>query len=465
MKKRLTIAAALAAACCLALAGCGSYRTVTADPAKIREAQAASDQEEGGQEDQAAQEAAAKEQAGEASPAADEKAGQDAAAAADGTGASGEKADASSDDRAKADASGTPTTATEPAEPEDTTIRSVLTNLEITEKVKKQRPIAVMYPINYEAQPQYGLNKVDIFYEMIEEGSMSRQMGIIQDWHHLDLIGNIRSTRSYFVLEAMRYDPIMIHFGGPIDWLINVTNRKDLDNLNGVGGVLGGDYGAFYRIDNGKALEHTAFTDADSIKAACELAGYKLKIRPEYYDERQFYFNAPDNRNTLTQYEDSIPATTIDMTGAFPVTQSYLAYNEEDHKYYKYLYGEPQCDGITGEQLAFDNVIIQEARFKYVGNHGYVDLDTISRGRNAYVITEGRCVPCYWWRKGVHKHTSYYYKDKSHIHLNTGKTMIFIIRDHLDTFAIDGVSYLTEGAPLTPVPAYEETYYDESAGY
>jgi hypothetical protein len=29
--------------------------------------------------------------------------------------------------------------------------------------------------------------------------------------------------------------------------------------------------------------------------------------------------------------------------------------------------------------------------------------------------------------------------------------MIFIIRDHMDTFAIDGVSYMTEGAPLTPV--------------
>ena len=27
---------------------------------------------------------------------------------------------------------------------------------------------------------------------------------------------------------------------------------------------------------------------------------------------------------------------------------------------YKYLYGEPQVDAVTGEQMAFDNVIIQE---------------------------------------------------------------------------------------------------------
>ena len=28
--------------------------------------------------------------------------------------------------------------------------------------------------------------------------------------------------------------------------------------------------------------------------------------------------------------------------------------------------------------------------------------------------------------------------------------MIFIIRDHLDTFTIDGTTYKTEGDPLTP---------------
>ena len=434
MKKRLTMLLSMTVILCLFTTACGEYKTVTADPAKTRGSSAVEAEAAEGDAEAAAAEASAEELNSE-----------------------------------------TPSTAAAPAkeakkkkkeEPVDTTIRSLLTNEEIDPELKNQRPIAVMYPINYEAQPQYGLNKVDVFYEMIEEGSMSRQMGIIQDWQGLDMIGNIRSSRSYFVLEAMRYDPIMIHFGGPIDWLKPVTDREDLDNLNGVGGVLGGDYGAFFRVDNGKAMEHTAYTNADYIRSGCAMAGYTLQIRPEYYDDRQFYFNAPDDRNTLEQYKDSIPATSIDMSGAFPVTQSSLVYNEEDHKYYKYLYGEPQCDAVTGEQLAFDNVIIQEARFNYVGNHGYVDLDTISRGRNAYVITEGRCVPAHWWRKGVHKHTTYYYEDKSRIHLNTGKTMIFIIRDHLDTFAIDGVSYLTEGDALTPVSSYDgSASTDDSQAY
>ena len=401
MKKRLSMLIPVAAAFCLAIAGTGSSALAASAPAAVR----------------AEQEAAV-------------------SAAEGGSTKTTPKKTKKTESKKKK---------------EDTVTRSVLTNKEIDPELAKQRPIAVMYPINPEAQPQYGLSNVDIFYEMIEEGNMSRQMGIIQDWQNIGQIGNIRSTRSYFVLEAMRYDPIMIHFGGPIDWLKPVTDREDLDNLNGVGGILGGDYGAFYRVDNGKAMEHTAYTSSDYIKNACAAAGYTLSIRPQYYDSRQFYFNDENDRNTLKQYEDSIPATNIDMRGAFPVTQSSLVYNEEDHKYYKYLYGEPQVDAVTGEQMAFDNVIIQEARFRTVGNHGYVDLDTVSRGRNAYVLTEGRCVPAHWWRKDVHKHTTYYYKDDTRIHLNTGKTMIFIIRDHMDTFALDGVTYSTQGDPLTPV--------------
>ena len=62
---------------------------------------------------------------------------------------------------------------------------SVLTGEPIDPKLAAQRPIAVMFPIDKEAQPQYGLSNVDVFYEIIEEGSMSRQMGIIQDWQNL----------------------------------------------------------------------------------------------------------------------------------------------------------------------------------------------------------------------------------------------------------------------------------------
>ena len=60
-----------------------------------------------------------------------------------------------------------------------------------------------MYPTDKKAQPQYGLDRVEVFYEIMEEGSMSRQMGILLDWEDLGRIGNLRSIRDYFIYEAL----------------------------------------------------------------------------------------------------------------------------------------------------------------------------------------------------------------------------------------------------------------------
>ena len=183
---------------------------------------------------------------------------------------------------------------------------SVLTGEPIDPKLAAQRPIAVMYPIDKEAQPQYGLSNVDVFYEIIEEGNMSRQMGIIQDWQNLERIGNIRSIRAYFVYEALEWDPIIIHYGGPIDYTKDILTRKDVDNINGVGGVLGSDYGCFYRVPAGSRSEHTAYTDAENIKEAIRKAGFESEHRRAYYNKKHFTF--AQERNTLKQYSDSVSA-------------------------------------------------------------------------------------------------------------------------------------------------------------
>ena len=87
--------------------------------------------------------------------------------------------------------------------------RSALTGLEISQEEADAdlRPLAVMYPIDRLAQPQYGLDRVQVFYEILEEGEMSRQMGILEDWEGLERIGNIRSIRDYFIYAALEYDP------------------------------------------------------------------------------------------------------------------------------------------------------------------------------------------------------------------------------------------------------------------
>ena len=56
----------------------------------------------------------------------------------------------------------------EDAPPAEGMVRSYFTNKWVDEEVNKTRPLAVMYPINKEAQPQYGLSNVAVFYEIME---------------------------------------------------------------------------------------------------------------------------------------------------------------------------------------------------------------------------------------------------------------------------------------------------------
>lgn len=323
---------------------------------------------------------------------------------------------------------------------------SVLTGEPIDPDLAQQRPIAVMYPIDRAAQPQYGLSNVDIFYEILEEGGMSRQMGIIQDWQNLDRIGNIRSTRAYFVYEALEWDSILIHYGGPIDYTKKILTREDVDNINGTGGILGSDYGAFYRVPAGSLSEHTAYTDADHINNAIELAGFSKTHREEYYNKKHFTFAADDERNTLEQYSDAVDATEISMAGAYPVTESGLTYNAEDHLYYKTLYHEAQYDGETGEQMTFSNVLIQRAVTRpRVPGSLYLKVLIEDDNEDGFFLTDGKMIHVTWKKLLGHNYdpTTFYDDDGNEITLNTGKTMIFIITDTA-SFTIDDVEYTSD---------------------
>lgn len=321
--------------------------------------------------------------------------------------------------------------------PEEGMVRSKLTNEWISAELADTRPIAVMFPINEVVQPQYGLSNVDVFYEILEEGNMSRQMGIINDWQDLEQIGNIRSIRDYFVYPALEWDSIIVHFGGPELYVSDILLRSDVDNLNGTGtSAMGSDYGAYYRIPKeGVASEHTAFTNSEKLLAAIDTAGFSLTHRDTYYQPDHFQFTSASEPNTLDDAAGAETATTIDMSKCFPVTKSSLTYNEEDGLYYKYLYGNKQIDAVTKEQLAFANVIVQNTYSEVRDEKGYLYFQMHDTTRDGYYFTKGKVIHITWEKDGNNGVTSnytptkYYDDNGDEITLNTGKTMIFIVQD------------------------------------
>ncbi|MDO4960971.1 MAG: DUF3048 domain-containing protein [Eubacteriales bacterium] len=324
--------------------------------------------------------------------------------------------------------------------PAEGMVRSPITNEWVTAERAAERPLAVMYPTDKAAQPQYGLDRAEVFYEIMEEGSISRQMAIMTDWHDLERIGNLRSIRDYFIYEALEWDAIIVHFGGPEVFVKEMLTRKDVDNINGVDGVLGPSYGAFYRVPKGTNNVHKAFTDGNHIDAAIEKAGFDREHRTEYYDTERWRFARESEPVELSERSDAVSAVNFDMTGCYPITKTQLAYNEEDGLYYRSIYGKPQCDAVTGTQLSFKNVLIESCTSGSRGG-GYLYMHVLDEGHEGYYATGGKMIHVTWGKTADYETTRFYNDDGEEIMLNTGRTMVFIARTGQDSFKADGAEY------------------------
>ena len=328
--------------------------------------------------------------------------------------------------------------------PQEGMVRDFFTNEWVDGDQNVKRPLAVMYPINKQAQPQYGLDKVTVFYEIMEEGDMSRQMGILEDWEGLERIGNIRSIRDYFIYAALEYDPIIIHYGGPELYLyengglLNPSTRDDVDNINGVGGKMGSDGGAFFRVPAGSTSEHTAYTDGEHIKGAMDKLKYQANHKSQYIGEKHFQFAPVNEPNTLEQYGgEAKDAVSIDMAGSYPVTKSALKYNEEDGLYYKTLYGNKQVDAVTGEQLSFKNIVVQSTYYEKRDAKGYLAFRMHDTTKDGYFITNGKMIHINWKKTADYEPTKYYDDNGEEVLFNTGRTMIFVAKED-GSFEVDG---------------------------
>ena len=312
----------------------------------------------------------------------------------------------------------------EEAQPTEGYVHSVYTNELVPVAQAALRPIAVMMPTDKIAQPSYGIGSAKVLYEIMEEGEISRQMAIIDTWQGMQKIGNIRSCRLYYIPEATEWDPILIHFGG-VFYMKEMITRPDINNLSGTsqygtgGGAPGS--GAFYRTDDRKA-PHNAYISATGIASAAGQLGYSLNVRPEYYKPQHFLF--AEGVNTLAQYADAKQANTVDLSQIFTYTKSAFTYNPSDGLYYKTLHGKAQTDGLTGQQLSFANILIQNTKWvnldgKYLAFANY-DIE------DGYFCTKGKAIHVNWVKSGDYEPTRYYDDFGNEIQLNTGKTYIAI---------------------------------------
>ena len=296
---------------------------------------------------------------------------------------------------------------------------SELTHLPIDEALKDQRPIAVMVDNEKTALPHFGLNDCDIIYEIMnstQNDRITRFMCIMKDYDKIEQLGSIRSTRPTNILLCAEYNAVLCHDGGP--FYIDAYFGKEVfkDHFSGI----------FSRVDNGKAREFTEYILPGDLDKAFKNSGFS-KTYTEYYPGQHFQFAPKCDPLTFEDDELAISATYIDLP--FKHNGSELEYNEADKKYYYSEYGGPHNDAKTGEQLCFDNVIIQNCTFTQLDEHGYLIYNVIDAGKAGYYCTNGKAIPITWAKGGEDNSITRYYDTVTgeEIKINTGKTYITII--------------------------------------
>lgn len=323
-----------------------------------------------------------------------------------------------------------PAAKTETAVFTETNPLSVYTNEPVSSSIANQRPIAIMMPTDSAAQPSYGIGRAAVLYEIMEEGGISRQMAIIPDWKGCSRLGNIRSCRLYYINIAREWDPILIHFGG-VAYMKGSIDAPDINNISGTyeygtGGKAPGA-GFFFRTSN-RPAPHNAYISSDGITKACSQQGYQTSLRDGYYNTKHFTFAS--GVNDLSAYGSSArSASEIDLSKVFTYTKTALHYNTSDGLYYKDLHKKAQTDAITGNQLTFENVIIQNTSWKKLDKKGYLDFDVIDSSQDGWFCTKGKAIHITWKKTSNYEPTKYYDDNGNEIQLNTGKTYIAVAQN------------------------------------
>ena len=300
-------------------------------------------------------------------------------------------------------------------------MRSWLSGLPVDEKIGNRRPVAIMLNNLEAAQPMSGISYADVVYEYVVEGAITRLMGLFENYDKLDKIGSVRSCREYFVYTALEFDAIYMHFG-QASYAVELLDQDYVHNLNGLGAA--GDT-SFYRTTDRKA-PHNVYTSAAGIKAGIKKLGY----REDHYDGYAGKFKFCDLDKVVTN-ENGMKATHIEPK--YRINKPWFEYNEKTGKYDRYQYDGPQIDELTGEQISYDNVILQYNIWTQLDEKDYLAFDCHSGGVFQY-CTKGKCVIGTWEREKNEDNYDmsairYYDADGNELEINNGKTFVCVIQN------------------------------------
>lgn len=293
-----------------------------------------------------------------------------------------------------------------------------LTGLPIDGQWENARPVAVMLNNLKQAMPQQGVAQADIIYEVLAEGGITRMLGLYQSVEGVDLIGSVRSARTYYLELALGHDAVFLHAGGSPDAYdkIKAWNVTALDCVNG-------PYeGSLFWRDKDRARNngwvHSVVTSGEVILDLFPTYSFRKDHEDGYRYEMEFAEDGtPADGQQALRIE--VPFSSY-KTGVF-------VYDSETGKYLVEEYGSAYVDGNTGEQVSVTNVLILQTACRVIpgDDEGRITVD-LSEGEGWFACG-GKLIPIQWSKDGVNGQLVYQTQAGQALTLGEGVSYVNII--------------------------------------
>ncbi|MFQ5814034.1 MAG: DUF3048 domain-containing protein [Anaerolineae bacterium] len=233
--------------------------------------------------------------------------------------------------------------------------------------VLERRPLAVKIS-NFPSvvRPQAGLSYADVVFEHLSEAGLTRLTAVFLS-KDTEKVGSIRSAR-LLDLEIPAMFKAMFAYSGASGGVKQRIQESDFFDR-----VISPDFGdsGFVRIPSeGKAYEHTLFSDTQSLWEIAEERGLN-----ERQDLSGWTFSEEPP-------EGGSPATSIEFLYTPRYASAEYQYDPDREAYLRSIFGEPHRDELTGEQIAARNVVVLYA------NHLETDIVEDSTGPRIYYSIE-----------------------------------------------------------------------------
>lgn len=298
---------------------------------------------------------------------------------------------------------------------------NVLTGLPtLSDEAVGLRPVAVMISNVRASMPQNGIGAADLIFEIPVEGGATRLMAVYGDMTQIPMISPVRSARPYFAAMSVAVDALYAHWGNDpyIDHDIEYfLGENRFDGAVNTGGLFGRDQN---RLNAGFTLEHTAYFDGTRFKGVADNLDFRLDLRE---DGREFGFLFNPFQEVATPSGGSASSIHVDFRG----TTADFAFDEESRLYVKDFNGTPHIDGITGEPLAFTNVLVLETDI-WVNWIGHNAFDFNGAG---FYFSDGAVQSITW---EMTDRLRFFDEDGAELRLNRGTSYIGITHVGTTTF-------------------------------